>query len=139
MRQATRILDAVTRAIGSIPSVTLWFALVLLWLAAGWFVPGRWANQIYQITFTTFLSIVTLWMAVLIEYTQQRDARANQTKMDAQGILLTAIAARVGLGDHPATIEVERLIGIEDEPEATIEREQEQVRRPRPPSQRGWE
>lgn len=134
MRKAvTRALDVFTAALGTPVSVVLSIALVVAWLVAGFFWPGGHLDNTFQLILNSPTTSIAFIMGFVIQATQNRDARANQTKMDAQGRVLIHLAAlnldRLTQAEWDDVIELQNLIGIEDEPDSKIREEQERVRR----------
>lgn len=116
MRRAlTRLTTAVSEAYGSLPAVALAHLSVVVYLAVGWWMPGRWLNPDYSLAGTLAMTVVTYLMVFAIENTQQRSDRALHTKIDRLIELLPA--------------EQKALVALEDEPDDRIRDEQERVRR----------
>jgi low affinity Fe/Cu permease len=112
-RQArwTRGLSVVTAWLGSFPAILMSVGLVVLWAMSG---PFFHFSDTWQLLVNTPTTVLTFWMAFVIQNTQNRDGRAIQTKLDA---ILDA------LPEAPSEIKA-----LEDEPEKQIVRVQEQVR-----------
>jgi len=88
----TRSIGNVTGSLGSFPAIVLALALVGAWFVGGLFVSGHFANNTYQLLINTGTKIITFLMVFVIQNTQNRDGRAVQAKLDAQGELLRAVA-----------------------------------------------
>jgi len=84
--------ERTARALGTPFAFALAFFVVLLWGLCG---PAFHYNDSWQLTINTGTTIITFLMVFLIQNTQNRDARANQLKLDE---LLRAVdAARTSL------------------------------------------
>lgn len=115
----TRRLSYVTGWLGSFPAIILSVGMVVLWLMSGpWFK----FSDTWQLLINTPTTVITFWMAFVIQNTQNRDGKAIQTKLDA---ILDA------LKDAPSELK-----GLEDEPEKKIQQIQEEVRNDQDPKRR---
>ena len=106
-----RCLSAVTAWLGSIPAILASIGLVVLWFLSG---PFFQFSDTWQLLINTPTTVITFWMAFIIQGTQNRDGRAIQTKLDA---ILKSIES------VPNT-----LMGLEDKPEKEIKQEQTKLR-----------
>jgi low affinity Fe/Cu permease len=80
VRQAfNRIAEGTARALGKPGAFALAILVVVAWAACG---PVLHYNDTWQLTINTGPTIVTFVMVFLIQNTQNRDARANQLKLD---------------------------------------------------------
>jgi low affinity Fe/Cu permease len=122
----TRAVEHVTDWLGSFPAIAGSVLLVVSWLIGVVFVQDHFGNDTYQLLINTATTIITFLMVFIIQNTQNRSGRALQTKIDAQTEALEAILARLGIEEDSPLGE---LVGVEDEPEGTIRREQAEVRR----------
>src|SRR3954447_20168013 len=91
----TRAISSVTGWLGSFPAILLSFILVGAWVIGGFFTPGRFANDTYQLVINTGTTIVTFWMVFIIQNTQNREGRAMQAKLDAQSKVLRTLAEQL--------------------------------------------
>lgn len=107
-----RCLSSVTSWLGSIPAILASVGLVILWLMSGPFFAF---SDTWQLLINTPTTVITFWMAFIIQNTQNRDGRAIQTKLDA---ILKSIE------NVP-----DELMGLEDKPEEEIRQEQTKLRR----------
>lgn len=82
-----RFAERAARALGTPHAFIGSLLLVIVWGASG---PAFRYNDSWQLTINTGTTIVTFLMVFLIQNTQNRDARANQLKLDE---LLRAIEA----------------------------------------------
>lgn len=82
-----RFAERAARALGTPHAFIGSLLLVIVWGASG---PAFHYNDSWQLTINTGTTIVTFLMVFLIQNTQNRDARANQLKLDE---LLRAIEA----------------------------------------------
>lgn len=133
MRKAvTRAMDALTAALGTPVAVALSIGLVVGWIVGGFTWPGGHLDNTYQLILNSPTTSVAFIMGFVIQATQNRDSRANQTKMDAQARVLINLAAvhvdDLTQAEWDDVIELQNLIAIEDEPQAKIKSEQERVR-----------
>ena len=81
-----RAAEKTSRAFGSAWAFVAAVVVVLLWAVSG---PAFHYDDTWQLTINTGTTIVTFLMVFLIQNTQNRDARANQLKIDE---LLRAVA-----------------------------------------------
>lgn len=123
----TRAIGNVTGWLGSVPTIVVALALVVLWFIGGIFVPGHFRNNTYQLLINTGTTIITFLMVFIIQNTQNRDGRAVQAKLDAQSEVLRTVAQRLGIEDDETLLT--KLVGVEDAPERVIKDDQEEVRR----------
>src|SRR3954468_570468 len=119
----TRAISSVTGWLGSFPAILLSFVLVGAWVIGGFFTPGRFANDTYQLVINTGTTIVTFWMVFIIQNTQNREGRAMQAKLDAQSEVLRLMAERLEIKDHEKLLT--RTVGLEDAPEDVIKTDQD--------------
>jgi low affinity Fe/Cu permease len=108
---ATRVVSAMTTALGSFSAMFAAALLVVLWLVSG---PLFGFSDTWQLVINTTTTVITFLMCFVIQATQNRDNRAIQTKLDA---ILEA-------SEDASNV----LVGIEDEPEPVIRRHQKRVR-----------
>jgi low affinity Fe/Cu permease len=106
------IARAVTDAAGSVWAMALAFGVIVVWLVTG---PIFGFSDTWQLVINTATTIVTFLMVFAIQATQNRSARAMQIKLDE--LLRATKGARNALIDE------------EDELEAAVRREEEQMRR----------
>lgn len=106
-----RVLSGITGAVGSYPAVLWALAVVVAWGVLG---PVFQFSDTWQLFINTGTTIVSFWMAFVIQATQNRDGRAIQTKLDA---ILCAVE------DVPNS-----LMGLEERPEGEIKAAQAEVR-----------
>jgi low affinity Fe/Cu permease len=109
--RATQWVSRMTSALGSFPAIIGSVVVIVVWALTG---PIFRFSDTWQLVINTSTTIITFNMVFVIQNTQNRDGRAIQTKLDA---ILKALER----GD-------ERLIGLEEKPEAAIRRHQNQVR-----------
>jgi low affinity Fe/Cu permease len=109
----TKLVSVATAWLGSFPAIVLSVVLVLMWLVCVPLVKGGFLNTRYQLLINTTTTSLTFIMVFIIQSTQNRDARAVQTKLDA---ILIAIE-----GDH------DHLLGLEEHPEKVIKQVQQDV------------
>ncbi|ETK30485.1 low affinity iron permease family protein [Microbispora sp. ATCC PTA-5024] len=127
--RSTRITRGIARATamaGSFPAILVAALLALAWVVGGLFVSGGYGDTGYQLPVSTVSSIVTFVMVFVIQSSQNRDSRALQAKIDAQNDVLAAVARHLGLENDQYLLT--RLVGLEEAPEAEIDREQRRVR-----------
>jgi low affinity Fe/Cu permease len=74
-----RLAEVASRALGTAWAFVAAVAVVLLWAASG---PAFHYDDTWQLTINTGTTIVTFLMVFLIQNSQNRDARANQLKID---------------------------------------------------------
>jgi low affinity Fe/Cu permease len=74
-----QLAERTSRALGSASAFVAALAVVLIWAVCG---PAFRYNDTWQLTINTGTTIVTFLMVFLIQNTQNRDARANQLKID---------------------------------------------------------
>jgi low affinity Fe/Cu permease len=74
-----RLAEQSARALGSAWAFVAAVTIVLLWAVSG---PAFHYNDTWQLTINTGTTIVTFLMVFLIQNSQNRDARANQLKID---------------------------------------------------------
>jgi len=77
----TKIIDAVTDALGSWGAIIAAFALVVAWAAVG-IVLGFITTDPYQLLINTSTTIVTFLMVFIIQNAANRSDRAMQAKLD---------------------------------------------------------
>lgn len=111
-----RATSSLTTALGSAPAILGAVVLIVVWGASG---PVFSFSETWQLVINTTTTIVTFIMVFIIQNTTNREARATNVKLDA---LLRCADPSM---DDP---EVRRLLGIEDQAEADIIAEQENVR-----------
>lgn len=111
-RQArlTEWLSRTTGWLGSFQAIVMSVGLVVLWVMSGPFFDF---SDTWQLMINTPTTVITFWMAFVIQSTQNRDGAAIQTKLDRLLDLME--------DDHD-------LKGLEDKPEAEVREVQEQVR-----------
>ena len=125
----TRAISKIAGSVGSFPAILLAMGLVGVWIFAG--------VALYQgeerLNFFNLLTMVgtvtTFIMVFIIQNTQNREDRAVQTKLDAQGHALRRIIEHLGV-DHEAPLS--ELAGLEEAPEPEIKNEQNHVREKAP-------
>ena len=104
-----RFAERTSRAFGTPLAFVLALLAVVVWAAVG---PAFHFDDSWQLTINTGTTIVTFLMVFLIQNTQNRDARANQLKLDE---LLRAIeAARTSMVNVDELTE-EQLTALEAE------------------------
>jgi low affinity Fe/Cu permease len=81
-----KIAERTARALGTPGAFMLALFIVIVWALSG---PAFHYNDTWQLTINTGTTIITFLMVFLIQNTQNREARANQLKVDE---LLRAIA-----------------------------------------------
>jgi low affinity Fe/Cu permease len=123
----TRAIGHVTGWLGSVPTIVTALVLVVLWFIGGFFVPGHFRNNTYQLLINTGTTIITFLMVFIIQNTQNRDGRAVQAKLDAQSEVLRSVAQRLHIEDDEDLLT--KLVGVEDAPERVIQDDQKEVRR----------
>jgi low affinity Fe/Cu permease len=74
-----RFAERASRALGSAWAFVAALGVVVLWAGSG---PAFHYNDTWQLTINTGTTIVTFLMVFLIQNSQNRDARANQLKID---------------------------------------------------------
>jgi low affinity Fe/Cu permease len=74
-----RLAEVSSHLLGTAWAFVAAVAVVLLWAASG---PAFHYNDTWQLTINTSTTIVTFLMVFLIQNSQNRDARANQLKID---------------------------------------------------------
>jgi low affinity Fe/Cu permease len=122
----TRAISRIAGSLGSFPAILFALGIVLVWLTIGT-LSGKSRSGVFEML-TMFATVFTFIMVFIIQNTQSREDRANQTKMDAQDHALRQILDHLGIEhDHPLS----RLAGLEEAPEEDIKQQQEHVR-PRP-------
>jgi len=104
----SRLIDRVTDLLGNPFAVALAVTLVVAWLAFG---PLVGFTDTYQLIINTTTSVITFVMVFAIQHTTNRETRAINLKLDE---LIEVIQGT----DR-------RLVGVEEKPEATIKRMQE--------------
>lgn len=109
--RSTRIVSAITEALGSIPAMVASVLVIVVWAVAG---PLFGFSDTWQLVANTFTTLVTFVMVFVIQSAQNRDARAIQTKLD------DIVGALKNTDDS--------LIGLEDLSEHEIREVQKQVR-----------
>ncbi len=109
----TKLVSVLTAWLGSFPAIVLSVVLVLTWLLYIPFVKDGFLNSRYHLLINTTATSLTFIMVFIIQSTQNRDARAVQTKLDA---ILLALE-----GDH------EHLLGLEEHSEKVIRQVQQDV------------
>jgi low affinity Fe/Cu permease len=109
----TKVVSTIAAWLGSFPAIVLSVALVLMWLLYIPFVKDGFLNNRYQLLINTTTTSLTFIMVFIIQSTQNRDARAVQTKLDA---ILIALE-----GDH------DHLLGLEEHSEKVIKQVQQDV------------
>ena len=92
-------------AVGSAPAFLVALSIVLVWGVTG---PMFGYSDTWQLVINTGTTIVTFLVVFLIQYTQNRDAKVLQLKLDE---LIRAV-------EEART----RLVGLEDLPDEEIER-----------------
>lgn len=97
-------------ALGSGPAILAALVFLLAWLCTG---PLLGFSNTWQLIINTSTTIITFLMVFVIQNSQNRDSRATATKLDA------ILQSLEGVDD--------RLVGLEELPEADIKREQERV------------
>jgi low affinity Fe/Cu permease len=105
----SRVIDAVTGALGHPFAVAGAVALVVLWLAFG---PLFHFSDTYQLIINTSTTIVTFVMVFAIQHTANRETRAINLKLDD---LLDALQGAN-----------KKLVGVERKSEATIKELQDE-------------
>jgi len=125
--RATRSIERALSWLGSFPAIVVSLLVVAAWAVGAGFVHGGFGNSAYELLLTAGTAGITFLMGFIIQNTQNRDARAIQTKLDAQSQALEALARRLDLdtGEIPRLLEV---VGVEDAPESEIKHEQRRVR-----------
>jgi low affinity Fe/Cu permease len=78
-RHFNQLAERISHALGSAWAFATAVAVVVVWAACG---PAFHYNDTWQLTINTSTTIVTFLMVFLIQNTQNRDARANQLKID---------------------------------------------------------
>jgi low affinity Fe/Cu permease len=122
----TRAISHIAGSLGSFPAILFALGIVVVWLGIG-MLSGKSRTDVFNML-TMFATVSTFVMVFIIQNTQNREDRANQTKMDAQDHALRQILDRLGIEhEHPLS----RLAGLEEAPEEDIKQQQEDVR-PRP-------
>lgn len=111
-----RALTWVTELFGSAWAVAAAFVTVAVWAVGGFWWPGGWTDNTYQLFINTGTTVVTFLMVFAIQNTQNRNDRALQTKLDAIAEALENVQ------DGP-------LVGLEERSDDDIKDVQEQVRR----------
>lgn len=101
---------AVNRAASSPLATALAFALVVLWALSG---PRLHYSDFWQLSMNTISSVVTFLMVFILNYAQNRDTAAVNTKLDA---LILAVER----ADN-------RLVGLERLPHTEAEAMQQEV------------
>ncbi|HEV8550080.1 MAG TPA: low affinity iron permease family protein, partial [Polyangiaceae bacterium] len=71
--------EKVSRALGTPTAFVLALLIVMVWALSG---PAFGYDDAWQLTINTGTTIVTFLMVFLIQNTQNREARANQLKLD---------------------------------------------------------
>ena len=74
-----QLAERTSHALGSAWAFVVAVVIVLVWAVSG---PAFHYNDTWQLTINTGTTIVTFLMVFLIQNTQNRDARANQLKID---------------------------------------------------------
>ena len=117
MQQFRRIADATASALGSPGVFSATVALTAIWLILG---PVFRFSDTWQLTMNTIASQVTFLVALLLQNTQNRDARALQLKLDE--LLRSSAGAR----DQLISLE-----GLDDEKLDALEHEFQRIREQR--------
>ncbi len=105
-RAATRVSEA----LGSALAFVVALLVILIWAITG---PVFGFSDTWQLVINTGTTIITFLMVFVIQNTQNRDAKATQVKLDE---LIRAV------GDAR-----NEFIGLEDQDEAELEREKQEV------------
>ena len=109
---ASRLLDALTEALGHPLAVALAAGVVVTWLVFG---PVFHFSDTYQLVINTATTIVTFVMVFAIQHTTNRETRAINLKLD--DLLEHVHGAR------------KTLVGVENKSETAIKRLQEEEKR----------
>ncbi|HXK40318.1 MAG TPA: low affinity iron permease family protein [Candidatus Paceibacterota bacterium] len=120
----TRAISKVAGAVGSFPAIVLAVGLVIAWVGLGLFADSDSRSRSYELL-TMVGTVTTFVMVFIIQNSQNREGRAVQTKLDAQGHALHHILEKMGI-DHE--IALSELAGLEEAPETDIKEEQHHVR-----------
>lgn len=107
---ASRLIDAITEALGHPSAVGAAIAVVTLWLIGG-FVVGF--TNTYQLVVNTGTTIITFIMVFTIQHTTNRETRAINVKLDE---VLRCVGGK------------RELIGAEDESETELKEQQRRER-----------
>jgi low affinity Fe/Cu permease len=119
----TRAISRIAGSLGSFPAILFALGIVVVWLGIG-MLSGKSRTDTFNML-TMFATVSTFIMVFIIQNTQNREDRANQTKMDAQNHALRQILDHLGIEhEHPLS----RLAGLEEAPEEDIKQQQEDVR-----------
>lgn len=102
----------VSHATGRPLAFTLSVALVVVWAASG---PVFDFNDTWQLIINTSTTVLTFWMVFVLQHTQNKDTKAVELKLDE------LIRKLSGADD--------RLVGIEDATEDTLDQLKSRVRR----------
>jgi low affinity Fe/Cu permease len=105
---ANHVVSHTTRVFGSLTAIALAVVVVVLW-ALGLLYDVSWMRLI-----TSMTTVVTFVMVFIIQSTQNRESRAMQTKLDA---LLIA----------DERLDERQFLGLEQQPDATIQDVQTEV------------
>jgi low affinity Fe/Cu permease len=112
--QASHAVSNLTTFLGSFKAICAAVTLVAVWAIGLFFVQGGPFNSHYEMVITSVTTMITFVMVFIIQSTQNREARALQTKLDA------LLIAKHGLDEVG-------LLGLEDKPDATIKDVQSEV------------
>lgn len=123
--RATRAISRVAGTIGSLPVILLATGITSAWVVGGFFVKGGFRNALYQLLITAGTNIIIFIMVFILQNSQNRQGRAVQTKLDAQGHALHAILDHLGI---PSDAPLRELAGLEEGADQDIKKEQEQMR-----------
>jgi low affinity Fe/Cu permease len=102
----------VAQATGRPLAFSLSVLMVVVWAISG---PVFGYNDTWQLVINTATTVITFWMVFVLQHTQNKDTKAVELKLDE---LIRKLA---GADD--------RLVGIEDATEDTLDRLKERARR----------
>jgi low affinity Fe/Cu permease len=111
-----RTTSDLTTALGSIQAIVGAMSMILIWALVG---PLFRFSETWQLVINTTTTIITFIMVFIIQNTTNRESRAMNLKLDA--LLKCADPSMV----DP---ELRKLLGIEEQSEEDIKKEQDQIR-----------